>query len=131
MPRGGRRTGTPGVAYSNRSDLATGYAPQQGTVTAAAGGQTAPPAPAPATAAPTPAAAPSHILPDQIPALNAPTDRPGEPVTAGLDVGPGADSSAIGFMPPDPASQSIRAAYMAHPTPELRRALTYLDLMSG
>jgi len=130
MPRGGRRSGTPGVAYGNRTDLATGYAAQQGTVTAAAGGQTAPPAPRPAAPAPPPAAA-SHILPDQIPALDAPSDRPGEPVTAGLDVGPGADSSALGFIPPDPASQSIRAAYLRNPTPELRRALTYLDLMSG
>lgn len=130
MPRGGRRSGTPGVAYSNRTDLATGYAGQQGTATAAAGGVKAPAAPAPAAPA-APAAAPSHILPDQLPSLDAPSDRPGEPVTAGLDIGPGAGVEALGFIPPSQAVQSIRAAYLARPTPELRRALTYLDLMSG
>jgi hypothetical protein len=31
--------------------------------------------------------------------LNAPSQRPSEPVTTGVDVGPGADSSALGILP--------------------------------
>ena len=31
MARGGRRQGTPGVSYTNRTDLNVAHAPQQGT----------------------------------------------------------------------------------------------------
>lgn len=101
MPRGGRRRGTPGNSYSNRTDLATNYAPVEGTATPAAGGQAAPP--------PTPGPGNSDLsfqalsqggsfpTPDDTPSLLDPTSNPGEPVTAGLDVGPGPGREALGL----------------------------------
>lgn len=115
--RGGRRQGTPGKAYSNRTDLAQNMAGQQGTVTAAAGGIKAPAAPAPPQ---------SFTTPDMIPSLTDPTARPGEPVTHGLSYGPGGGPEAIGPVPINPTIASIQAAYLANPTPELRRAMMYL-----
>ena len=119
--RGGRRQGTPGKAYSNRTDLALNRAPQTGLSTAAAGG-IAPPA-APRPAAPPPAA---FTTPDMVPDLTDPTARPGEPVTHGLSFGPGGGPEAIGPVPISPTIASIQAAYQANPTPELRRAMMYL-----
>lgn len=87
MPRGGKRQGTPGKAFSNRTDLATNYAPDSGGM-AASGGQSAALAPAPPTLARTP---------DDSPMLSAPSARPGEPLTAGLDYGPGPSSEALGM----------------------------------
>lgn len=120
MARGGRRQGTPGVSYQNRSDLNVFHAPQQGTVTAASAGVVAPARPT----APQPAPAP--VTPDQVPRLDDPSMRPNEPLTTGLDIGPGADSRAIGPVPTNPALLGIQAAYMRNPTPELRRALARL-----
>lgn len=116
--RGGRRQGAPGKAYLNRTDLATNRAPQSGTDTAAAGGVRAPAAPA---APPTP-----YTTPDMVPDLTDPTARPGEPVTHGLSFGPGGGPEAIGPVPISPDIATIQAAYLAHPTPELRRAIMYL-----
>jgi len=110
--RGGRRSGTPGVGYSNRTDLLTQRAPQQGQVTAAAGDQAAVGAPV--------------ITPDMVPKLNDPTARPNEPVTAGIVAGEGPGPEAIGYVPPSPVVQKIQAAYLRMPTPELRKALDYL-----
>ena len=118
MPRGGKRQGTPGKAYSNRTDLATNYSSG-----AAAGGgmepvqqqrQFIPPA----------------IGADQVPSLSNPTMRPGEPVTAGLDIGMGAGSEAMGPMPPapmDPVRQAIQAMMLVSPNPDLVRVLARLD----
>ena len=53
----------------------------------------------------------------------APTERPDEPITAGVDAGEGAGSSAL-MTPvdaPDQLSVFARAMYMANPTPQLRR----------
>ena len=78
--RGGRRAGTPGVAYQNRTDLSANRAPQQGTVTAASAGQGAP---APATPAPV------GIAPeDTVNLFDA--GNQGKPLTSGLPTGPGA-----------------------------------------
>jgi hypothetical protein len=87
MPRGGRRQGTPGKAYANRTDMATNYDMEAGSP--AAGGMQAPVAP--------PQMGPS---PDDIPSLTTPTQRPGEPITAGLGLGPGPGRKALtGFDP--------------------------------
>lgn len=75
MPRGGKRQGTPGKGYSNRTDLTGNY--DQNMNTAAAGGMVAAP--------PTPAG-PS---PEDSPMLMDPTQRPDEPITAGLPIGAG------------------------------------------
>jgi len=75
MPRGGRREGTPGKGYSNRTDLTSNYDQQAGSP--AAGGMEAPPAPPMQT-------------PEDFPNLTDPTQFPEEPITAGLRSGPGA-----------------------------------------
>jgi len=76
MPRaqGGRRQGTPGKGYSNRTDLTSDYDQQKPT--AAAGGME----PMPVTSGP---------LPDELPSLSTETQYPDEPITAGLRLGPG------------------------------------------
>lgn len=105
MARGGPRQGTPGATYQNRTDLQRPSIPQRpapgqtygqgvqqqqaiqtapmGPPPVAGGGGTAtPPPPAPRTA------------PEPTP-LFAPTQRPNEPLTAGVDTGPGPDSSVL------------------------------------
>jgi len=115
MARGGRRQGTPGVAYSNRADLNTARAPQTGLKTAAAGGM-APPTPDPAAvvsgAQPVQVPPPAGISPDSVPALDDPSGRPSEPLTAGIPFGPGEGP------PPDPNRADLVA---------MRRHLPYLE----
>lgn len=81
MARGGRRRGTPGKGYANRTDLAMD--PNMAQNTAASGGMTAPAqAPAPA-GGPAPEQFP-YSTPDDSPNLMDPTQRPGEPVANGI-----------------------------------------------
>ena len=102
MARGGSRTGTPGKAYANRSDLhqPVKAAPggEYGSVTALKSAQKIIPLPD-AQAPTTPPAVPQPspvtgsggggvVAPGDI-NFEAPTARPNEPVTAGLPVGPG------------------------------------------
>lgn len=89
MPRGGKRQGTPGKAYSNRTDMATNY--DMGAGAPAAGGVKAPAGSAPMQL---------PVYPDQIPSLTTPTQRPDEPVTDGLPVGPGRGIEALGDFDP-------------------------------
>lgn len=86
MPRGGRRRGTPGKGYTNRTDLGMQYQSQDqaGTATPAAGGVQAPPAPQG-----------PPIFADDIPNLMDPTARPDEPISAGLAFGPGPGPEAL------------------------------------
>ncbi len=119
MPRGGKRQGTQGRAYSNRTDLAVNYGPQGN---AAAGGMEAP-------REQTPLIAPA-IGVDEVPNLGDPTARLDEPVTAGLPLGPGAGPEALGPMPPpqvDPVRQAVQAMMMVAPNPDLIRVLARLD----
>lgn len=100
MARGGRRSGTPGTAYPNRTDLST---PKPLPVTAATGqpygaaGEqraaqaTVPmgPPPAPAQAAATPS--PPPVTPGSFGDFGRPTERPNEPLDAtppGFDPAP-------------------------------------------
>ena len=84
---GGKRQGTPGKAYSNRTDLAKDMMPlpEAGTRTPASGGmgQSGEEMMKAAQNAPRP------IYADDFPNLKDPTTRPSEPVTAGLPTGPG------------------------------------------
>jgi hypothetical protein len=73
MPRGGKRQGTPGKGYSNRTDLMNDY--DQQAASPAAGGMQAPQAP--------------MQTPDDTPGLSDPTQLPDEPITAGLPIGAG------------------------------------------
>lgn len=117
MPRGGRRQGTPGKAYSNRTDLATNYSPGS----AAAGGMEAPAPQRPMM---------PMIGADEVPNIGDPSSRPMEPVTAGLDVGLGAGTEALGPLPPppmDPVRQAIQAMMLVSPNPDLARVLARLD----
>jgi hypothetical protein len=79
MPRGrgGKRQGTPGMGYSNRTDLISNYDQQE--MTAAAGGMEAKP-----DVMPLPAQ-----TPEDTPNLADPTQFPNEPLTTGLTQGPG------------------------------------------
>lgn len=88
MPRGGRRKGRPGRAYTNRTDMMGNYDMEAGSP--AAGGIEPPAEVAPQMG----------LSPDDIPSLSTPTQRPGEPITAGLGLGPGAGREALtGFDP--------------------------------
>lgn len=115
MARGGKRQGTPGKGYSNRTDLLTnrqdaGASP----FTPASGGVAAPQQAAPRA---------PGVYPEDVPKLNDPTSRPNEPVTAGLWRGAGPGPEALGAMPPDPVTAEIEAAYALMPTPELRNVI--------
>ena len=76
MARGGKRVGTPGAAYRNRTDLMQSYAgPASGTPQQAQ----AMPSPGPAPSAPAgggAAAAPGFPAVDDTPFLDAPDDSP-------------------------------------------------------
>ena len=119
MPRGGKRQGTQGKAYANRTDLAVDYAP---------GGN-------PASGGMQPPAQQRQFMPpmvgaDQVPNIGDPTARPQEAVTAGLKVGPGPGTEAMPPMPPsptDPIRQVIQAMMMVSPNPDLARVLARLD----
>lgn len=86
---------------------------------------TAPPPGRPAPPAP-PMPAPGSLVP-----LDAPTQRPGEPLTAGMGIGagPGAEANPFGMVgSPEDAALALRAAYMAYPSEELRAILERIDL---
>lgn len=101
MPRGGKRQGTPGKAYANRTDMGMDYG--NAGASAAAGGM-APPAGA--------AMGPPPPTPDDTPNLSAPTAYPDEPITAGLPIGAG----------PGPSRDTRMAE-----TVELKRFLPFLE----
>jgi hypothetical protein len=82
--RGGSRTGTPGTAYENRTDLATNRQPvaaPQGQTYGERGRQEAAQA-----AVPIPDIA---AMTASLPGLTDPSQRPDEPLTAGLPMGEG------------------------------------------
>ena len=85
MPRhskqGGKRQGTPGKAYPNRTDLGMNYAPATGTVSPASGGIEAPKQRQQQK---------PMIYADDFPNLSDPTTRPDIPVAQGLPSGMGA-----------------------------------------
>lgn len=119
MPRGGKRQGTQGKAYANRTDLAVNYAPGGNP---ASGGMDAP--------AQQRQFVPPIVGADQVPNIGDPTQRPSEAVTAGLKVGPGPGTEAMPPMPPkptDPIRQVIQAMMMVTPNPDLVRILNRLD----
>ena len=82
MPRGGKRQGTPGKAYANRTDMGTNY-DMGNSQTAATGGMTAPQQPM------------LDKYPEDTPMLLDPTSRPSEPVTSGLATGEGVGPEAL------------------------------------
>lgn len=132
MPRGGKRSGTAGKSYPNRTDMfTTSSTSTYGDKAAAQKAVKAMPlavAPSPAgKPAPAPAAAPAQAggapmmmaagTPDQVPGdmpFNRPTDCPNEPLTAGMPTGPGVGPSSV--MPSvDPVADTLRAAARMFP----------------
>lgn len=130
MARGGRRTGKPGKAYPARTDLnpvpaGLPYGERKtreaqvaalplptGQSTGQAAGQ-APPGPPAVMSRPAP-----------VP-MNAPTQRPNEPLTHGLSTGPGGGPEAIGGQL-DPAT-NLRRIYAQYPTEDLRALIEDMD----
>lgn len=118
MPRGGKRQGTPGKGYANRTDLGVNYAPGN----AAAGGIEAPAQQTPMMS--------RRIGADEVPNLGDPTSRPDKPVTTGLSVGAGAGEDAMGPMPPAPGNpmrQVLQAMLLYGANPDVTRLLNRLD----
>lgn len=116
--RGGRRQGTPGKSYSNRTDLATDYSPPDAESTPASGG---------VHPVNTPAAAPAGppqipVYPEQIPTLTDPTNRPDESVLT-----PGTPLST----PDADATDVLFEAFRMFGTEQLRRALLIMQARNG
>lgn len=109
MSRGGRRSGTPGVAYPNRTDLSANRAPQTGANTAASAGVQAPAHTVSAPPPPPPQPQGLGLTPDQTPNLFDP-GQPGKPLTSGLPTGPG----------PGPAQGPNDVAIIAQYLPSLQ-----------
>lgn len=103
MPRGGRRAGTPGRAYPQRTDMQqpaklpvkVGPSAVYGQGEQLRKAQEAVPMGGNPTQAPPPQPAKPMLMPGDLPPLTAPTDRPGEPLTAGMDSGPGQGSDVL------------------------------------
>ena len=137
--RGGSRQGTPGKAYGNRSDLtqAPSAAPGQeyGKAAAQLRAQTQIPLPkqstpasagsAPAGPSPPAGAAPT-VPPGGLGPLDAPTQNPNQPLTAGMPSGPGPGPEALGGGGLSPIDE-VRAMFAANPNDDMRRLLAYLD----
>jgi hypothetical protein len=138
MPRGGRRSGTPGAQYGNRSDLQNGARPlpvstmagqQYGKATAQADAQKAlpmagtplPPLPQGQPEAPPP------LTPADVPSLSDPSTRPDEHVMSGAPVGPGPGPAL-----PIPAQYAtardlLTGALSASPNPEVQYLLSQMQ----
>lgn len=127
--KGGRRVGTPGKAYPNRSDLRGPVpiqaAPNQGYGEAGAqlAAQRAVPMAAPHAPAgvggPVPSPAPAGPAPGGLGDLLRPTERPGEPLTSGIAQGPGPGPEALGPPPGSAADPDLLPMRNYLPTLEL------------
>jgi hypothetical protein len=115
MPRsgkGGLRQGTPGTAYGNRTDLnlpkTTVPNQEYGKATQQMNAQSAVPmASSPQSSGlPDAAKAQPAVTPGSLPFLH-PTDRPNEPITAGINQGPGPGSEAIAPLQKNIVSDSL------------------------
>lgn len=59
--------------------------------------------------------------------LDAPTARPNEPLTAGVDIGPGPGAAPMSQPTSDPLIKELRAVYLAFPNEDLRELLEDYD----
>lgn len=133
---GGARQGTPGQAYANRSDMRTQKiqtAPNQeyGKGRAQRQAQQAVPMAGAPPAVSTPSAggaAPGPMAGAQGDLLR-PTERPGEPVTAGAPFGPGAMQRSQDFG--DPVLAQLQAFHSAFPTQDLADLIEDLMMQKG
>ena len=132
---GGTRTGTPGTRYPNRSDLTQAPTAATNQPYGQAGAQIAaqravplPAAPPIPNAAAGGGAAGPFARPEDTPTLTAPTQRPDEPLEAGMPFGPGPGPQAMGQPHMSDVEARLRALYAAHPTSERRDLLRQIDL---
>lgn len=114
MPRGrgGPRQGTPGTAYGNRTDLNMPISTVPGQAYGEAGKQADAQRAVPMAQSSTPAPqqqAPQRptVTPGSIP-FTGPTERPNEPITAGISLGPGPGPEAITPRPQNILADSLR-----------------------
>lgn len=133
--RGGQRIGQPGKSYPNRSDMrqapraipnqtygqAGAQLAAQSTIPLPA--QAAPPGPGNAGAGPP--SLPGEGGPPLTP-IDAPTTRPGEPLTTGIASGAGPGPEVLQGATLSPIDE-IRAMFAANPNDDTRRLLAYLD----
>ena len=113
MPPGGERTGQPQTAYPRRSDLNAGSQPVKSAKSVVQGDRqrrerAQQVMPLPATQGPPP--------PGSLTSLTAPTERPDEPITAGLPFGPG-PGPGVQYAPvnANDALWELRALVARHP----------------
>jgi len=133
--RGGKRTGTPGTAYKNRTDLNTNRVEFQGQPYGIRAQQVESQRQVPVQPPPTasvPGAAGTATPPPQGPApgtlggLLDPTARPDEPLTAGLPIGPGPGPNPA-TPTGDPDMDVLRAIYKAYPSTALLRLIAAIE----
>lgn len=128
MPRGGRRSGKPGAAYGNRSDL--NQAPRAagtGTYGEAAAMKRA------QEVVPLPKQPPVASMPPPVPGaqpFTRPTERPGEPVSAGLPIGPGAGPEAM-MHNVDPVLETLREAFRRYPNEDIAHLIELAEADRG
>lgn len=99
MPRGrgGKRQGTPGKGYTNRTDLGMNY--DQQAASPAAGGVEAPRRQTPIL----------PVYPEDTPNLLDPTSRPEEPITSGMPMGAGPGLEAMaGYDPRNRETKDLK-----------------------
>ena len=113
MPPGGARTGQPQTAYERRSDLNAGTQPVRSATSVVQGDRQRRESaqqviPLPVTQGPP--------RPGSLASLTGPSERPGEPVTAGLPVGPG-PGPGVQYAPvnTNDALWELRALVARHP----------------
>lgn len=127
MPPGGERTGQPQTAYRRRSDLNAGTQPVKSAKSVVQGDRQRRESaqqviPLPATQGPP--------KPGSLTSLTAPTERPGEPITAGLPfgAGPGPDSLTMPAASGNEGLFELRALAAANPDlPDLMRLIAYAE----
>lgn len=118
-------TAAAGQQYGKRAEqMAAQRAIPMGSGPAVTAG---PAAPFPAAGPPVAVAPP--VMPGQVTPLTADTQRPDEPVTAGVGVGPGPGVEALGQLaaPQDDTALQLRAIYSRFPSEDLRRLIELLD----
>ena len=146
MPRGGRRSGKPGRSYENRSDLSFNKSPQPvgnfadsgpyGTGAALERSQQQMPVSGPQP--PAPIEGPGDPLqallgaagpaPGSLGAFNRPSERPNEPLTHGLSMGPGGGPEVLSNPVARPAMHVLQQmAAQPYASDEIRNLLNILQ----
>lgn len=118
MAGGGPRVGAPGASYTNRSDLQTG--PRQPIKAASGQGYGERKAQEDAQK--------QIPLPGSLGDFHRPTERPDEPLTAGMAGGAGPGPEALtAVTQTDDALEMLRALYRAKPYEDLRRLIERVE----